>query len=960
MDRVDEFHRLITALDDASAGNPSFILLGGDAGVGKTRLLSEFAENVDALVLRGGCLPLGERGLPFAPVVEVLRGLMTGGLMAEVPPTLARLVPGTAIDPSETATGQAHLFSAFLDLLEGLSSDRTVTLIIEDVHWADRSTRELLSFAAHNLRDQRLLIVASFRTDDLDREHPLRLLLAELHRNTRVHRIELAAFAASDVADYVEAIIGSRPPLSLVAEIVERTDGNAFFIEELMAAEGLHGRRLPGSLRDLLLARTEVLRPEAQRLLRVASAAGRRVDHSLLAIVAELPDDEVLGLIREAVAQQLLVPDDDGYRLRHALLREALHTDLLPGERVAVHASYARALEAAPDLGAPGGAAAAAELAYHWQEAGDAPRALITWVEAGRAAEGLVAFAEARQHFERALDVWDRVPDADDLVGTSRLEIMRRAAEDAFLGGDPEAAAAIGRVALTLVDEASEPLLAGMLHDRLARYLWDTTDQPDALAMQLRAVELVPPDPPSAERAHVLAGLGGQLMVLGRLEEGRHVSEDAIAIARKVGATRAEYVAMNTLGTIICTTEDVDAGLALVGEALGMARANDDALEQMRGYWNLFANSFSAARWNEALVRFREAAEAFPRLGQGHLVPELQVTAADCLVRLGRWDEAERMVADARLRQRAGEEPIRLPELDIARGHFGSARDYLEGNALEQPVVNKELEGWPRVNLAEIAVWEGHPDIAREQIEEGLGIVANQDESLATAYLCAVGLRAEADRADESRVRQRVDERDEAIGKGSELLEVMRGVLSRPGPDDGWKREVGALGAQCEAEAARLFGDRIRQRGAGRWMRGRRSPCRMPQHIVGGGKPKPCSARWVQASRRREVLAAAHDTAASLGAAPLTGAILLLARRARIDLGSERVAVPLEEEPALTPREHEVLELVAAGRSNHQIAEALFISNKTASVHVSNILRKLQVSSRGEAAAVAYRRGLVR
>ena len=229
-----------------------------------------------------------------------------------------------------------------------------MAVILEDLHWADRSTRELLSFAAHNLREQRLLIIASYRADDLDREHPLRLLLAELHRNTHVDRMELAAFAASDVADYVEAITGSRPPPTFVAEIVARTDGNAFFIEELLAADGLHGRRLPGTLRDLLLARTQVLSPEAQRLLRIASASGRRVDHALLATVADLPEDETLGLIREAVTQQLLVPDDDGYRLRHALLREALHADLLPGERVAVHASYARALEAAPDRGSHG------------------------------------------------------------------------------------------------------------------------------------------------------------------------------------------------------------------------------------------------------------------------------------------------------------------------------------------------------------------------------------------------------------------------------------------------------------------------------------------------------------------------------------------------------------------------------------------------------------------------------
>jgi DNA-binding CsgD family transcriptional regulator/tetratricopeptide (TPR) repeat protein len=959
VDRIDELDRLMTALDDATAGHPSLMLVGGDAGVGKTRLLAEFVGAVDGLVLRGGCLPLGERGLPFAPVVEVLRGLIADGRIPEASPALERLVSGAPAGPSERPSGQAHLFLAFLRLLEDLSADRPVALILEDVHWADRSTRELLSFVAHNLRDQRLLVVASYRADDLDREHPLRLLLAELHRNPRVDRMELAAFSASHVADYLEAITGSRPSLELVAEIVERTDGNAFFIEELVAADGLNVGTLPQSLRDLLLARTQALSPEAQKLLRIASAAGRRVDHSLLAAVADRPADEIIDLVREAVSQQLLVPDGDGYRLRHALLREVLHADLLPGERVAVHASYAAALSAAPDLARDGRAAAAAELADHWQEAGDTPRALTAWVEAGEAAEGLAAFAEARHHFEHVLDVWDRVPDAHERAGASRLDILRHAAEDAFLGGDPQGAAALGRRALALVDAQTEPLLAGLLHDRLARYLWDTTDQPDALGIQQRAVELVPSDPPSPERAHVLAGLGGHLMVLGQYQEARRVSEEAIAVAREVGAPRAEYVALNTLGTIVCTTEDVDAGLGLVAEALRMAEANDDALEQMRGYWNLFANSFAAARWEQTLVRFREAADALPRLGQAHLVPELQVIAADCLVRLGRWDEAERMVADARSRQRAGEDPIRLPELDIARGDFVAARDYLERQGIEQPVVNKELEGWPRINLAEIAVWEGRPDAARDLIKEGLGITADQDESLATAYLCAVGLRAEADRADESRVRQRHDDRDEAIGVGSGLLELMRGVLSRPGPADGWKREVGALGVQCEAEATRLLGEpdpAAWVRAVAAWaslsMPYAAAYCgwRHAEALLGSAGP-PADAR--------AALIAGHDTAVALGAAPLLEAILRLARRARIDVGSERPAEKLSAEPALTPREREVLELVAAGRSNHQIATTLFISDKTASVHVSNILRKLEVSSRGEAAAMAYRRGLV-
>ena len=959
VDRVDELRSLQEALDDAALGHPSLVLLGGDAGVGKSRLLAEFTDGAEALVLRGGCLPLGERGMPFAPVIEVLRGLVAVGIMPDASPSLARLTPGSRDAPSQTPIDQNSLFLAFLALLEDLAKDRTTVLILEDLHWADRSTRDLLSFLAHNLNDQQLLVIATYRADDLVRDHPLRPLLAELSRNARVELIDLPAFAPPHVAEQLEAITGQRPSIELVAEVMERTEGNAYFIEELIAADGLHGKPMPGSLRDLLLARTQVLSPSAQNLLRVASAAGPHVDDALLASVAGLSPDEVVELTREAVSKQLLVPDGDGYQLRHALLREALHADLLPGERVTVHAAYAAALSAEAERTGSGGAVSAAELADHWHEAGDTPRALAAWVEAGLAAEQVAAFAEARGHLERALAVWDDVPDASDLISLSRLDILRHAAEDAFLGGDPTGAADLGRRTLALVDDQTDPLLAGMLHDRLARYLWDTPDQTDALETQRRAVELVPSDPPSRARAQVLAGLAGHLMVLGRYAEARGICEEAIEMARTVGAPEAEYIALNTLGTLVCATEDVDAGLDLVGTALLMAEEHGDAQEQMRGYWNLFANTFAAARWEDALVRFQDAAYALPRLGQAHLVPELEISAADCLVRLGRWDEADGLVQEARQRQRPGEVPVRLPELDIARGDFATAREFLERTATGQPVVNKELEGWPRVNLAEIAVWEGRPEDARALVEEGLRITVDQDESLASAYLCGVGLRAEADRADETRVRRREENRDEAIRVGSALLDLIREVLARPGPQDGWKREVGAVEAQCEAEATRLLG-------------GSDADAWGVAVDVWASLSMPYAAavcRWRQAEavlerggtgpEARDLLVAAHDTALELGAAPLLEGTVRLARRARIDAVSDRSVVELEEEPRLTPRERDVLELVAAGRTNNQIAEALYISVKTASVHVSNILRKLEVSSRGEAAAVAYRRGLV-
>ncbi|HET7516520.1 MAG TPA: AAA family ATPase, partial [Actinomycetes bacterium] len=276
-------------------------MVGGDAGVGKTRLLAEFTGTLDAVVLRGGCLPLGATGLPFSPIVEVLRALADDGL----PPVLARLVPGLSAQASPGLSSQAELFQAFLGLLERLAAARTVVLVLEDLHWADRSTRQLLAFVAHALRSQRLCVVATYRADDLHRQHPLRPLLAELRRNRRARRVELAPFAP---AEYLAAATGSRPAPETVAAVVDRTEGNAYFIEELIAADGLGGRPLPESFRDLLVVRVEALGPPARRLLRVVSAAGRRFDPSLLAAVSGLPQPEVVELLREAVDRLLLSP----------------------------------------------------------------------------------------------------------------------------------------------------------------------------------------------------------------------------------------------------------------------------------------------------------------------------------------------------------------------------------------------------------------------------------------------------------------------------------------------------------------------------------------------------------------------------------------------------------------------------------------------------------------------------
>ena len=954
--RAEELQRLNEALAAARDGRPSVMIVGGDAGVGKTRLLREVAAGVDRDVtaMWGGCIPLGERGLPLAPVIQVLRDLDERGLLPEpVPPALERLMPLSAATSSAQSAGRVRVFQAFDELLEQLARERTALLVIDDMHWADRSTRELLSFIAYNLRGQRLLVLGSFRADDLHSDHPLLPQLAEWRRNPNVHRINLAPFDPLETAEHLEDLLGERADTALVEAIVRRTEGNAFFIEELVAARSIDGGSVPESLRELLLVRAASADASARRVLRVASAAGGRVDEVTLASVIGLSPEDVGEALRRLVGGRLLVVDGEGYRFHHALLREALHDDLTPLERRATHRAYAQVLGERPYFGQSGSAAATAELAYHWQEAGDRPRALTAWIDAAAAAESMLAFSEALADLEHALELWETVPDVEAFVGVSTVDLLRRAAEDAFLGDSPARAVELARLAIARVDAAAEPM-AGLLHERLGRYMWNTSDQYEALEVYRRAAELVPADP-SVERADVLAGLGGHLMVLGRYEEARPVTEAALEMARSVGATRAEYIALDTLGTLVCTQEDVDRGLALLEHSLAMAKEAADSFEQMRALWNMLANTFSAARWEEVLRLFDFIRREFPRLGQAHEVIELQMNAADCLMRLGRWDEAEEFLADARRRQRPGSEPIRLPELDIARGRFDEARSHLDHLRSEKVFVNVEMAGWPCCSLAEIACWEGQPLSARALVEEGLSITADQDESLVIAYLCAAGLRAEADLAAEARSRRGDAEAEEAVRVGQGLLDRVRGLLQRDGPINGWKREVGALVAQCEAEAGRLRGTATPEAWAeavAAWER-----LAVPYQAA-CNRRHLAEALWVTGDRvaARDELERGYEVAESLAAEPLRTALARLGRRARIDLGDQS-GIPVGM--SLTPREFEVLTLVAAGQSNRQIAQALFITEKTASVHVSNILAKLSVASRGEAAAMAHREGLI-
>jgi DNA-binding CsgD family transcriptional regulator len=976
--RIQELARLEDLLTHAATGEPLVALVGGEAGVGKTRLVQQLAaaaQEQGVRVLAGGCVPLGEEGLPFAPVTEALQGLAdldAAELEAVAGPAqqeLGRLLPDlawggeAAMDPAVVGGGQGRLFALLLGVVGRLAASAPLLWIMEDLHWADRSTRDLLAYLATALRSGRVLVVGTFRNDELHRRHPLRPLLAELARNRRVQRLELERFTRVEVAEQLAGLLGADPPTRLVDGIHARSEGNPFFAEELLLA-GADPGVLPPSLQEVLLARVVRLGQRTQQLLRVAAAAGPGATQPLLAVVAGLNDQQLLEGLREAVDQQLLLPEPGGggYLFRHALLAEAVYSELLPGERVRLHTALAAALEAGIEGEGPP-ASRAARLAYHWAAAGDQPRALTASLQAAAAAEQVYALAEAQLQLERALALWDRVPDAAERAGMDRPMVLARCAEAAYGIGDMTRAAELVRQAIALVDPARQPLRAGLLHEQLARSLRRLRD-PAALDEHRQAVRLVPPGP-SAERAWVLVSLARSLLGVDRFAEVRRPAEEAVAIAAQVGAVAEEAAAHATLGDLLVHLGEADAGLAELAAAVRLATQTDDAIIVLRTLVSRSDGLNGAGRPEEAVVVALDGLRQARRLGlvRGN-GPVLAANATWALLALGRWDQAEQVSREGLETSPSGPGYIGLPlaraALELARGELDAAEARLQAvRRLLGSIRETQYAGPLFGGLAEVALWRGDLEQARQLVAEAIPLVAASPRYAAPLY--ALGVRVEADLAELARARHPHEPAPDH-GTATALLERLGQAATSP-----------AAAGLPELAAWHALGlaERTRQQGSAdpaAWAAAVAAWERLAQPYraaYAGFRHAEALLATGDRDTAARVLGRAAEVTGRLSARPLDGEIQALARRARLGLApptpaaAPAAAAPTPaEQLGLTPREAEVLALVAAGRSNRQIAQALFISPKTVGVHVSNILAKLGVAGRVEAAAVAHRLGL--
>ena len=604
--RDAELHTIESALDRAAGGETVHLLVAGEAGVGKTRLTSEaarLAADRGFRVLRGDCGNVGGSSLPYGPFVEALRNLAielgpveTAAVAGPAARDLTRLVPAFgSLDEasSQSEPVQARLFEALFGLFQRLAERSPVLLIVEDLHWADSATRETIAYLVRALRDLPVLLIGTFRSDELHRRHALLPWLAELDRGGRVERIDLARLDRIQMATMLTAILGAQPEPELVADVYRRSDGNPFFAEELLAAsrQGRAGPRLPPTLREILLAHVAAVPETATAVLRVAAVAGRRVEHELLAEVAGLPEDELLDGLRAAVGGHLLVVETgegvERYAFRHALVQEVVYDDLLPGERRNLHRAFAEALEARTSVGGAAEAGRWAELAHHWAAARQDDRAFAASVRAAEAAMGSYAFGAALIEYERAIDLWDDVDDPEAVTGFDRVELLRKAGQAAYLSADYRRAVAHRKEADRGVDRAADPLRAGMLREELGRGLWVLGDVTGALETYREAVAITPADRPTAERARALSGLGQILMLVDRYTESAALCQEAIAVARQVDARAQEGHALNSYGRDLTLLGICADGIAAIRDALEIGRETRTWDDIGRAYVNL-------------------------------------------------------------------------------------------------------------------------------------------------------------------------------------------------------------------------------------------------------------------------------------------------------------------------------------------------------------------------------------
>jgi DNA-binding CsgD family transcriptional regulator/tetratricopeptide (TPR) repeat protein len=987
--REGELARLLAAL----SSDIRLVLVVGDAGVGKTRFTGEVmtrATAAGAVMARGECLPLADT-LPLLPVTSALGELARlegGGLLERalgdapgyIRGEVRRLLPGLGPDDSPESGGRdegwrrERLFSAVADLLDaaGRCAGSAVGLVIEDVHWADSATLDLLTFLTRAGRRGAVTVVATCRSDEAPLAAQVADWLAQMRGAAGVEEIRLGPLSRPEVGQLAAALAGGPAPTQVIDELYARAEGNPFFTEQLVAA-GLPGAYdsgsgvatgLPDRLAELLTARAGRCAGDARAVLAGLAVAGRPLAEDMLGRVTGLNAETVRGGLRELAAARLLAEDPIGaaHRPRHALLAEAVSGGLLPGERAALHEQTARALAAA------GNPTLAAEVAGHWQAAGNPAEELPARMAAAETAERVFGYAEAAEHWQRAIELCRTQPGAAEAAGVGLPRIYVRAIDALRWSGAEVRAEAIAEEAYRRFADDPDPATAAVVRHRAAYFR--AIETPDTglplIEEALRLHEQIPPSSDGAEAwldyadTFLRAGVGPREGIVPALQRAQEITQ-------AVGATALMPRVMASLAADAFLHGQVTEGFAFLERGWVLARAADDAVGLVR----LAVNESDALL---KLARFANAAEmasgAIASARQAGLVTSLSISiltynTCEALLALGRTAEAAALI-DPLTAGPASRDHWPLhetrAEVDLLRGDIAAAeRRRAPVKLIPGRAVYSAHESAQRA--AELAVWAGRPADALEEVRQVLPLFGDADRTFLCGRLLTVGMRACADLAENARARRDEPAAVAARAAADGLASWVNQMAGVPFADHPYVATIPAERATWDAEQTRLAGTGDQEawrRAAKSWdelgcpHRAGYAWWRQAQAQLDAGQPPTAAAAALRAAE-----------AAADGHAPLLAQVRLLAERARIQLQTVPPAVgqapptAVPQAYGLTDRELAVLRLLAAGRTNAQIGAELYISPKTASVHVSSIFRKLGVSSRIQAAGLAERAGLL-
>ncbi|WP_198664475.1 helix-turn-helix transcriptional regulator [Jiangella endophytica] len=919
--RSRELAALNETFDEVRGGARRTVVIGGEAGIGKTRLATEFLGVLpdDVLVLRGQCADSGGGPVPYAALTDLVRSLadVVGrqALIDGAGPAaglLGRLWPGLVEAPAD---GDRHgIPDLVADLLAARASERPLVVLLEDLHWSDDATRALVVRLARRTAEAPLLVLLTVRTDDVGPRHVLRSLLAELERARLARRLDLGRLAQGEARRMVRALAdaGERGDVD-VDRVVERSGGVPFYIEELASVAR---DELPDSLRAILLVRYEELTGDARAFCRAVAAGGISVPHDLVSsVLADAPASDTA--IREAVDARLLQADASGFTFRHALVREAVYGELLPGERRDLHAAYARALEQQSES-----VAGLARVADHWWRAHDLERALGAAVRGMRAARAAFAASTAVQLGERALDLWDRLEAPERVVGVTHAALLYEVADLVREDTRPDRAR---ELAWQAYEEWPRHDVAGRaeLLGGLAR-MSAMAGRDDGPAFVERALELLPPGEHPAIRAELLLERTRSTLRAGRDEEGLGHARAALTAAGDSGDEQYVSRALSYQATALARLGDP--GAAVVFEAAREA-AGDDWRAQVVYYTTLadvlllsgaFADAARVAR--EGAARAREL-----RAGRGARLA-LENTLAEAQRALGEWSSGPALLA--RWLDVVGEDTytthlrvdhawllLWMGDVEGAESVAASWRATWERHARTQLQVRSRMSGV----LGQLALIRGDPDEALRQVSW----VLDDDPRPSPPYvlpLLFIAAHAVADLRTRGRAADDLPYR-EVLVRCSDwpTFAVWSALFAAQLGEGTWSAVMDLPGAAIHRPYA-LYRD---------------------------------GADLIEAGDRlgaRDRLTAALTEARAIGAGLVADRAAALLDRAGLTRPPDRGQGAADGPETLTAREEQVLALVADGLTNKQIGERLFISPKTVSVHVSAVLRKLGAATRTEAA----------